>query len=89
MDQCLAARALWGQEYRFSTEWGDNSETCSSNAHCGATFTPSTEERQKPYFPSGYFEVNSLCVASGGGSEGIGISVDNVTILTRNRLYKI
>jgi len=61
-----------GQEYRLTTKWGDNSAKCSEDAHCGGSFYPPTIEEQAPYFPSGYFDTNSLCVSSGGGAEGIG-----------------
>jgi hypothetical protein len=81
MDLCLSAIALWfkshflslrGDEYKFTTKWGDNSATCGRNSHCGHSFYPPTKEEQAPYFPAGYFDTNSLCVKRGGGSEGIG-----------------
>jgi hypothetical protein len=78
MDHCLSARALWGQEYKFTPKWGDNSATCSGNSHCGASFTPATQAEQEPYFPAGYFDTNSLCVNNGGGSEGIGSTNANI-----------
>jgi hypothetical protein len=61
-----------GQEYKFTTKWGDNTAECKVQAHCGAGFTPDTEAEQAPYFPDGYFETNPLCVNNGGGTEGIG-----------------
>lgn len=74
-DHCLFARALWGDERRFTTQWderypgmnGSAAGPCvgSSNAHCGATFLPSPEE-QAPYLPAGH----PSCTA-GAGSEGV------------------
>ncbi len=62
-DQCMFARALWGDERKFTTRWddaypgttGSAAGPCqgSSNAHCGATFLPSAED-QAPYLPDGH-----------------------------------
>lgn len=62
-DICMHARALWGDERKFSTMWdaaypgttGSASGPCqgSGNAHCGATFLPSAAD-QAPYLPDGH-----------------------------------
>ncbi|MCC5815688.1 MAG: hypothetical protein JJT78_13110 [Leptospira sp.] len=62
-DHCMFARALWGQERRFTTKWdskypgtvGTAYGPCqgSSNAHCGATFVPDAAD-QAPYLPEGH-----------------------------------
>lgn len=72
MDHCLSARATWGQEYRFSNRWGNHSEECAANPHCGAKFFPSTVQEQAPYFPDGYFRTHQLCTSNIGGAEGNG-----------------
>lgn len=74
-DHCMFARALWGDERKFTTAWdskypginGSSAGPCqgSSNGHCGATFLPSAEE-QAPYLPSGH----PVCNAD-PGSEGV------------------
>lgn len=74
-DHCLFARALWGDERKFTTMWdalypGTNGSAfgpCqgSSNSHCGATFIPSFAE-QIPYLPAGHSECGL-----GPGSEGV------------------
>ncbi len=74
-DQCLFARALWGQERRHSTMWDEaypgrhNSAfgPCQGgdNAHCGATFIPDLED-QLPYLPDGHEGCST-----GPGSEGV------------------
>jgi hypothetical protein len=74
-DYCLFARALWGDERKFTTNWdaeypgtnGSAAGPCqgSSNAHCGATFLPSQED-QAPYLPEGH----PACTAE-PGSEGV------------------
>ena len=74
-DHCMFARALWGDERKFTTAWdskypgtsGSAAGPCqgSSNAHCGATFLPSAEE-QAPYLPKGH----PVCTAD-SGSEGV------------------
>lgn len=62
-DHCLFARALWGDERKFTTMWdskypGTNGSAfgpCqgSNNAHCGASFVPDYED-QIPYLPVGF-----------------------------------
>jgi hypothetical protein len=74
-DHCMFARALWGDERKFTTMWdtkypgtnGSAAGPCqgSSNAHCGATFLPSPEE-QAPYLPEGH----PSCTTE-AGSEGV------------------
>jgi hypothetical protein len=74
-DHCMFARALWGDERKFTTKWdslylgttGSAAGPCqgSDNAHCGATFLPSAEE-QAPYLPNGH----PVCKAD-SGSEGV------------------
>lgn len=59
-DHCLFARALWGDERKFTTMWdedypgtqGSAAGPCqgSGNAHCGASFIPNLED-QAPYLP--------------------------------------
>ena len=74
-DQCMFARALWGDERKFTTVWdsrypgtnGSAAGPCqgSSNAHCGASFLPSAQE-QAPYLPEGH----AACTAT-QGAEGV------------------
>jgi hypothetical protein len=74
-DHCMFARALWGDERKFTTDWDDEYPgtngsafgPCqgSSNAHCGATFIPSPED-QAPYLPDGH----AACTEE-AGSEGV------------------
>lgn len=74
-DHCMFARALWGDERKFTTMWDDEypgtvgsaAGPCqgSSNAHCGATFIPDLED-QAPYLPDGH----PGCSAQ-AGSEGV------------------
>lgn len=74
-DHCMFARALWGQQRKFTTDWdesypGNNGSAAgpcqgSSNAHCGASFIPSPED-QAPYLPSGHDSCGTPA-----GSEGI------------------
>lgn len=62
-DHCLFARALWGDERKFTTMWDDEypgtlgsaAGPCqgSGNAHCGASFIPSLED-QIPYLPNSH-----------------------------------
>jgi hypothetical protein len=62
-DHCMSARALWGDERKFTTKWdakypgtwGSAYGPCqgSRNAHCGATFIPSLAD-QAPYLPAGH-----------------------------------
>jgi hypothetical protein len=62
-DHCMFARALWGDERKYTTLWdakypgtvGSASGPCqaSANAHCGATFLPSLQD-QAPYLPGGH-----------------------------------
>jgi hypothetical protein len=74
-DHCLFARALWGDERKFTTRWdakypgnlGSAEGPCqgSKNAHCGASFMLDATD-QIPYLPEGY----PACFA-GPGSEGV------------------
>lgn len=74
-DHCMFARALWGDERKFTTDWdeaypGTNGSAygpCegSNNAHCGATFIPDPED-QAPYLPEDY----PACTEQ-AGSEGV------------------
>ena len=74
-DHCMFARALWGDERKFTTAWdaeypgtnGSAEGPCqgSMNAHCGASFIPSLED-QAPYLPEGH----PGCSAE-PGSEGV------------------
>lgn len=74
-DHCMFARALWGDERKFTTAWdgryagtnGSAAGPCqgSTNAHCGATFLPSPEE-QAPYLPKDH----PSCSAD-QGAEGV------------------
>ena len=68
-DHCLFARALWGQQRRFTAMWDDAYPlgTCvgSSNAHCGASFLPNAAD-QAPYLPPGHPKCGKPA-----GSEGI------------------
>lgn len=62
-DQCMFARALWGDERKFTTRWdakypgtlGSAEGPCqgSGNAHCGASFIPDLID-QAPYLPGGH-----------------------------------
>lgn len=62
-DTCMFARALWGDERKFTTQWdakypgtlGSAAGPCvgSTNAHCGATFVPDLLD-QAPYLPAGH-----------------------------------
>ncbi len=74
-DYCMFARALWGQERKFTTKWdakypgtvGSAYGPCqgSANPHCGATFIPDAVD-QAPYLPAGH----PVC-AMQAGAEGI------------------
>jgi hypothetical protein len=74
-DHCMFARALWGDERKFTSMWdekypGENGSAAgpcqgSSNAHCGASFLPSPED-QAAYLP----EDHPSCTAQ-SGSEGV------------------
>lgn len=74
-DHCLFARALWGDERKFTTAWdskypgttGSAAGPCqgSSNSHCGASFMPELND-QLAYLP----ENHAGCTA-GEGSEGV------------------
>lgn len=74
-DHCMFARALWGDERKFTTMWDDKypgtlgsaAGPCqgSGNAHCGASFIPDLDD-QAPYLPEGH----PGCSAS-SGSEGV------------------
>lgn len=73
-DHCMFARALWGDERKFTTAWdaeypgtnGSAAGPCqgSSNAHCGATFLPSPED-QAPYLPDGHAPCTEEAGAEG------------------------
>lgn len=62
-DHCMFARALWGDERKFTDMWdaeypgelGSAAGPClgSSNAHCGSTFIPSQDD-QADYLPDGH-----------------------------------
>ena len=62
-DHCMFARALWGDERKYTTFWdeaypgtpGSAAGPCqgSSNAHCGATFIPDLLD-QASYLPEGH-----------------------------------
>jgi hypothetical protein len=62
-DQCMFARAQWGDERKFTTLWdakypgtvGSAFGPCqgSTNAHCGASFVPDPAD-QAPYLPAGH-----------------------------------
>lgn len=74
-DHCMFARALWGDERKFTTMWDDKypgvegsaAGPCqnSSNAHCGASFLPDLDD-QAPYLPVGH----PGCTEE-AGSEGV------------------
>jgi hypothetical protein len=74
-DTCMFARALWGDQRRFTAQWDEAypgkldsaAGPCmgGSNAHCGASFIPSTED-QRPFLPA----EHQGCSA-GAGSEGV------------------
>jgi hypothetical protein len=74
-DHCMFARALWGDERKFTSASdakypgtnGSAAGPCqgSSNAHCGASFLPTPEE-QAAYLPEGH----PACSAD-AGSEGV------------------
>ncbi|MFN0050522.1 MAG: hypothetical protein ACKVOU_15485 [Cytophagales bacterium] len=74
-DYCLFARALWGDERKFTTIWdakyqgslGSAAGPCqgSNNAHCGASFILDAKD-QIPYLPENY----DACTAV-AGSEGV------------------
>lgn len=62
-DHCLFARALWGDERKYTTMWdtkypgknGSAAGPCqgSKNAHCGASFFPDKAD-QAPYLPANH-----------------------------------
>ncbi len=62
-DHCMFARALWGDERKFTTMWdaqypgteGSAAGPCqgSNNAHCGASFIPDPVD-QAPYLPDAH-----------------------------------
>ncbi len=74
-DHCMFARALWGDERKFTTMWdakypgveGSAAGPCqgSTNAHCGASFIPDLDD-QAAYLPAGH----PGCTAA-AGSEGV------------------
>lgn len=64
----MFARALWGQQRKFTTMWDAAypSGTCTaSNPHCGASFVPSPAD-QAPYLPPGHPPCGTP-----GGAEGV------------------
>jgi len=73
-DVCMHARALWGDERKFTTKWddaypgttGSAAGPCqgSGNAHCGATFVPSAED-QAPYLPADWPTCRTVAGAEG------------------------
>ena len=73
-DYCMFARALWGQQRKFTTMWDDKYPgtegsaygPCQdgTNAHCGATFIPDYED-QIPYLPKGHAECTTTAGAEG------------------------
>lgn len=73
-DHCMFARALWGQERKFTTMWDakypgtfDSAYgPCvgGSNAHCGATFIPDAED-QAAYLPTGHAPCTTTAGAEG------------------------
>jgi len=68
-DHCLFARALWGDERKFTRKWDskypDNTCVGSTNGHCGASFIPSPED-QAEYLPEGHPPCRRTA-----GSEGV------------------
>ena len=76
-DVCMFARALWGDQRKFTTLWDDKYPgdpgsaygPCVGapkfNAHCGATFIPDAAD-QAPYLPPGH----APCTTT-QGSEGV------------------
>lgn len=62
-DHCMSARALWGDQRKFTNMWdkkypgklGSAAGPClgSKNAHCGASFLPSLKD-QAVYLPNGH-----------------------------------
>lgn len=81
-DYCLFARALWGDERKFTAKWdakypgtlGSAAGPClgSNNGHCGASFILDMND-QIPYLPADHI----ACVA-GAGSEGIFSTKSNI-----------
>lgn len=67
-NHCMFARALWGDERKFTTMWDAQypAGTCegSSNAHCGAAFIPDLED-QAPYLPDGHSGCSTQAGAEG------------------------
>jgi len=74
-DHCMFARALWGQQRKFTRQWdaeypgrdGSAYGPCQGggNGHCGATFLPSAED-QEEYLPESH-----LSCTAGAGAEGV------------------
>ena len=67
-DHCMSARALWGDQRKFTTQWDvqypgnfnsaygpciDEDGNRGGNAHCGASFLPDLAD-QLPYLPDGH-----------------------------------
>ena len=62
-DHCMFARALWGDERKFSTTWDAKypgrldsaAGPCvgGNNAHCGASFIPDADDQAPPTTPDG------------------------------------
>lgn len=69
-DHCMFARALWGQEIKFTTKWDADypDKSCEGNreidSHCGASFIPSLED-QAPYLPEGHPGCSTAAGAEG------------------------
>ena len=73
-DQCMFARALWGDERKFTKKWdkkypgklGSAAGPCvgSKNAHCGATFIPNKSD-QAAYLPKNHPGCNKQQGAEG------------------------
>lgn len=73
-DHCMFARALWGQERRFTRKWDSKYPgtvdsaygpcTGGTNAHCGATFVPDAAD-QAPYLPEGHATCGTPAGAEG------------------------
>lgn len=67
-DYCMFARALWGQERKYTTQWDAKypEDTCdSSSTHCGASFIPDLSD-QVAYLPA----EHSGCTKQ-AGAEGV------------------
>ncbi len=75
-DHCMFARALWGDQRKYTTMWdakypgveGSAAGPCQdgTNPHCGASFVPNAAD-QAPYLPANFV----ACTELQGGAEGI------------------